>query len=225
MTHSSDPYRTGELFANNGTYEGPGALTSPIFVRDFVPAAIGLTSVAAAQAVAGAANLTLNGTLVTAGVATNDFARAISILSTDAVDTTQIATVYGTDTYGIAMREAITFNGTTRVTGKKAFKTVTRVAISAVMTGNASVGNSDVFGITYRVDSRNYVQTAYNGAQVTTGTLVVADTATATATTGDVRGTYLVPSASDGSKRLTMWIFVKDPNTLTGLMGVTQYNG
>lgn len=222
MTHFSDGVRAGRNFANNGTASQPGVYMSPINVYDVVPIALSATAVAAAQAVAAAGNLTINGASAASGVATFAVARAVSIVSTGAGDTTQVATVTGTDVYGLPLSEAITFNGTTTVNGKKAFLTVTRVAISAALAGNASVGSTDIFGLPIRANSRNYVQTAWNGAFVTTGTFTAADATTATTTTGDVRGTYLVPDASNGTKRLTLWVFVADDDTQTGLYGVTQ---
>jgi hypothetical protein len=221
MTHFSDGVRAGRNFANNGTASEPGVFMSPINVYDIVPVAFSATAVAAAQAVAGAGNLTINGASATGGVATFDVPRTVSIVSTGA-DTTQIATVTGTDAYGIAMSEAITFNSTTTVTGQKAFKTVTRVAISAALAGNGSVGSTDVFGLPYRANTRNYVLTAWNGAFVTTGTFAGADATVATTTTDDVRGTYAVPDAANGTKRLTLWVTIIDDDTQTGLYGVTQ---
>lgn len=223
MTHFSDGVRAGRNFVNNGTASQPGVFMSPINVYDIVPAVLSATAVASAQAVATAGNLLINGGSATAGVATLDVPRCVSIVSSNAGDTTQVATVTGTDTYGIPTSEAITFNGVTTVGGQKAFKTVTRVAISASLTGNASVGSTDILGLPIRANTRNYVLTAWNGAFVTTGTFAAADATTpATTTTNDVRGTYLVPDASDGTKRLTLWVFVFDDDTQTGLYGVTQ---
>lgn len=223
MTHFSDGVRAGRNFANNGTASEPGVFMSPINVYDVVPVALSATAVAAAQAVAGAGNLTINGASATGGVATLDVPRAVSIVSSNAGDTTQTATVTGTDAYGLAVSEAITFNGTSTVSGKKAFKTVTRVAISAALTGNGSVGSTDIFGLPIRANSRNYVLTAWNGAFVTTGTFAAAvTTSPATTTTGDVRGTFAPADAADAAKRLTLWVFVFDDDTQTGLYGVTQ---
>ena len=223
MTHFSDGVRVGRYFGLNGTANIPGVPMSPIFIYDIVPVALDADGIAQAQAVAGAGNLTLNGALASGGVVVLDVPRTVEIDSSNAGDTTQTATVFGTDAYGNAMTETIAFNGTTAVAGQKAFKTVTRVAVSAVMAGNANVGTTDVFGLPYRVDSRNYVQTAWNGAFVTTGTFAAADvTSPATATTNDVRGTYAVPDAADGTKRLTVWMYIEDADTVTGLYGVTQ---
>ena len=99
---------------------------------------------------------------------------------------------------------------------------MTRVAISAALTGNGSVGSTDVFGLPYRANTRNYVLTAWNGAFVTTGTFAGADATAATTTTDDVRGTYAVPDAANGTKRLTLWVTIVDDDTQTGLYGVTQ---
>lgn len=223
MTHFSDGVRVGDNFNNNGTASLPGTATSPIYVYSIVPATMATNNIATAQAVAAAGNLTIAGTLASAGVATLDVPRIVRVTSSDAGDTTQTATVYGTDVYGISMSEVISFAGAATISGKKAFKTVTRIAISAALAGNASAGTGDTFGIPYVATSRNYVLTAYNGGFVTTGTFTGGDTTSpATTSTGDVRGTYSVPSASDGSKILTMWIYVVNPDTQTGLYGVTQ---
>jgi len=225
-THFGGPIRVGDA-VGKGTSKGSfGSLTSDVYVYRIVPTAIVATGVAAAQAVAGAGNLTINGTLATGGVATLDVPRAVSILSTNAGDTTQTATVYGTDGYGVPTVETIAFNGTTGVSGKKAFKTVTRVAISAVMTGNATVATTDVFGLPYRADDRGTILTAWASAFVTTGTFAAAvTTSPATATTGDVRGTYNVPSAADAAKILYVWQFIADNDTNNGLYGVDQFGG
>lgn len=220
MTHFSDRVRSGAVFP---TFAEPGVTMSPIFVYDVVPVALDVDGIAAAQAVAGAGNLTLNGALASGGTVTLDVPRAVEIDSSDAGDTTQTATVYGTDAYGQPMTETIAFNGTTAVSGQKAFKKVTRVAISAATAGNVTCGTTDILGLPYRCDVRGYVQTSWNGAFVTTGTFAGADaTSPATATTNDVRGTFTPPDAADGSKRLVAWLYIEDPDTQTGLYGVTQ---
>lgn len=225
-THFGAPIRTGSALGKGSARGNFGGETSPINVYFITPITLSATAVAAAQAVAGAGNLTINGASATGGVATLDVARAVRILSTDAGDTTQTATVYGTGIYGVPLAETIAFNGTTIVSGKKAFKTITRVAISAVMTGNASVGSTDIFGLPYRTNNRGSVLTAWNSAFVTTGTYVAAvTTSPATATTGDVRGTYLVPDAADGTKTLKAWLWLEDVDSSTGLYGVDQYGG
>lgn len=100
------------------------------------------TALAAAQAVAAAGNLTLNGTLIVAGAYTSTGARRMVAVSTDAGDTTQTVTFYGTNRDGATISEVVTLNGVTIVTSKLDFLTVTRVAVSAATTGNLTAGTS-----------------------------------------------------------------------------------
>jgi len=219
MTHFSDGVRAGRNFANNGTANQPGVFMSPINVYDVVPATLDADGICAQQTLAAAGNATLNGALASGGTVTLDVPRNVVVDAAGAA--TAVLTITGTDVYGIPMSEAITLNGTTAVAGKKAFKTITRVAASAAAT-DFFVGTGDVFGLPIDANSRNYVLTAWNGAFVTTGTFVAADATAATTTTGDVRGTFAPADAADGTKRLTLWVFVFDDDTQTGLYGVAQ---
>lgn len=220
MTHFSDGVRAGRNFANNGTANQPGVYMSPINVYDIVPVALDADGICAQQTLGAAGNASLNGALASGGTVTLDVPRNVVVDAAGAA--TAVLTIYGTDAYGISMSEAITLNGTTAVAGKKAFKTITRVAASAAAT-DFFVGTGDVFGLPFRADSRNYCLTAWNGAFVTTGTFVAAvTTSPATTTTGDVRGTFAPADAADGSKQLTVWMYIENPDTVTGLYGVTQ---
>ena len=220
MTHFSDGVRAGRNFANNGTASEPGVAMSPINVYDVVPVALDTDGICAQQTLAGAGSALINGALASSGTVTLDVPRNVIVDAAGAA--TAVLTVTGTDVYGIPMSEAITLNGATAVSGKKAFKTITSVAASAAAT-NFFVGTGDVFGLPIRADSRNYVQTAWGGAFVTTGTFTAAvATSPATTTTGDVRGTFAPADAADASKRLTLYVFVADDDTQTGLYGVTQ---
>ena len=190
-------------------YEGVGPL-GRVYIYDIVPATISATAVCAAQAVAAAGNATINGTSATSGVATFNCARNVSIVSSSASDTAQTVTVTGTDIWGQAQTSLLTINGTTTVNGLKAFKTITRVAVSAVFVGNLSVGMGDSFGLPYRVTDAGYLtRTGWAGAVAdNAGTFTAADTTSpATVSTGDVRGTFLpATSASNGTRRLVIGI-------------------
>lgn len=220
MTHFSDGVRVGRSFSLNGAAPIPGVPISPMFVYDVIPVALVATGICAQQTLAGAGNALLNGSLASAGVVTLDVPRNVIVDAAGVA--TAVLTITGADVYGVPMSEAITLNGTTAVAGKKAFKTITRVAASAAAT-DFFVGTGDVFGLPFRADSRNYCMTAWNGAFVTTGTFVAAVTTDpATTTTGDVRGTYAVPDAADGLKQLTVWMYIENPDSSTGLYGVMQ---
>lgn len=216
-------------------WAGPGAVFAGVgplgrvYIFDILPATLSATAVCAAQAVAGAGAATINGASATGGVATFDYARTVSAKSSNAGDTTQTVTVTGTDYWGQAQTETITLNGTSTVDGLKAFKTITAVAVSAALTGNLSVGNGDSFGLPYRVNDAGYLlRTGWAGAVAdNAGTFTAADaTSPATATTGDVRGTYKPSSAANGSRRLVIAIGLTaiqaGPNaTQAGAVGVT----
>ena len=236
MTQFSDDLWLGSALGPQlNSYAGPGAVFSGVgplgrvFIWDIVPEAKSATAVCAAQAIAAAGAALVDGASATGGVATFDYARTINVDSTDAGDTTQTVTVTGTDYWGQAQTEAIALNGTTAVAGQKAFKTITAVAVSALLTGDLTVGNEDVFGLPYRVTDAGYlVRVGWaNALADNAGTFAAADTTSpATTTTNDVRGTFAPSSAADGSRRLVIAIGLTGlqagPNaTQTAAIGVT----
>lgn len=152
---------------------------------------------------------------------TQGLCRALEYKSSNAGDTTQTITTRGYDIYTQPMSETVTLNGTSVVTGKKAFKYIASVTASAVMTGNLSVGTSDTFGINMRSDFWEYMQVYMAGAFVSANTgWTAGDQAVVLATTGDVRGTYLVQTASDGTRRLAMFMTLP----LYNVIGATVAN-
>lgn len=235
MTQFSDDLWLGSALGPQlNSYAGPGAVYSGVgplgrtYIFDAVPATKSATAVCAAQAKAAAGNLTINGASASGGVATFDYARAVNVDTTDIANTTQVVTITGTDYYGQAQTEDIACNGTTLVAGTKAFKTVTAVYVDDAITGTILIGNEDTFGLPYRVTDAGYLfRIGWAGAVADdAGTFVAADTATATATTGDVRGTYTPSSAANGSRRLVIGIALTGsqagPNaTQTAAVGVT----
>lgn len=159
---------------------------------------------------------------------TKTLARNIQIASAGN-DSGATFTVAGYDVYGYPMTEAITGANAGTAVGKKAFKFVASVTPSGTLSGsNASVGQGDTYGFPLRADTFGYVDVIWNNALVaatSTGTFTFADTTSpATTTTGDVRGTYLVASASNNTKRLqiAMAVSTANCNISTGLVGVTQ---
>jgi len=84
-------------------------------------------------------------------------------------------------------------------------------------------------GCPVRVPNIGYVASvkSNNTLAQDTGTFVAADTATATTTTGDVRGTYTPATASNGIVRTVVGILlpaiaVGPSATRVGALGVTQ---
>lgn len=157
----------------------------------------------------------INGALASGGVATFDRPRNVVAAWTG----TAVMTVTGTDEYGETVVES-SASGTS-LTGKKAFKTVTDVSVSADVT-LATVGSGDVLGLPVALPQKGLVvREMEDGAAPTAGTIVAAVRSTATATTGDVRGTYDPNSACDGSKAFELLALLPDPTD----KGVPQYAG
>ena len=235
MTQFSDDLWIGVATGPQlNSYAGPGAVFAGVgplgrvYIFDIVPAALSATAVCAAQAAAAAGYLTINGASASGGVATFDVARTVSVDTSNIANTTQTVTITGTDYWGQTQTEAIACNGTTQVNGDKAFKTITAVYVDDAITGTIFLGNNDAFGLPYRVTDAGYLlRTGWAGAVAdNAGTFVAADTATATATTGDVRGLYAPTTAADGARRLVIAIGLTGiqagPNaTQTGAVGVT----
>jgi hypothetical protein len=157
---------------------------------------------------------------------TKAIARAVAIASIGN-DSAATFTVAGYDLYGYPQTETITGASGATATGKKAFKFITSITPAGTLSGsNASAGQSDVYGLPFFASRFGaYTTFFWNSAGITAITGFVAGDATtpATATTGDVRGTYAVQSASDGTKRLQMVLTPAVANCLTsiGLFGVT----
>lgn len=237
----SDDIYLGPALAGGALSAGPSPMElgvgpmGRVYIFDVVPLTLQTSGLATAQAVGAAGNLTLTaGTGVTTSTARGvteyvlDCARVVSVVSSNAGDTTQTATFYGYDIYGQPMSQVKTLNGTTRVPTTKAFKSIYRVAISAATTGNISVGYDDTIGLPVRLLSKDYITFNYNATVGLLSAVTVADqTSPATTSTTDVRGLIALASASDGSKRLVAFIALPaiacGPNaTRVGAYGVTQ---
>lgn len=152
-------------------------------------------------------------------------ARAVSItgLSSGVGGT---VTVKGLDLYGNLQTDTVTLAaGANTVNTLKAFKAITAVTPNFTDTINVAVGTADVFGFPGRADIFADVLVYWNNALITANTgFVAADTTSpATALTGDVRGSYAVQSASDGTKRLQVFWKPRIANiaSVIGLFGVT----
>lgn len=162
----------------------------------------------------------LNGALVSGGVGTFDVPRNIVVDSGGA--DTAVLTFTGTDVFGETIVESITLNGTTAVGGKKAFKTVTAISSSGAIANGAFAGPGDVLGLPVFLESAAHViGEIEDGAVPTAGTAVGGVSTAATATTGDVRGTYDPNSACDGSKVFELLVLCKSKS----YKGVAQYAG
>ena len=210
-----------------------------VYVWDAVPQALVANNIAASQTPAASGALTLTaGTSVKSVVNASgstvlqlDCPRAVSVTTGTGSPTSRNFTVSGYDIYGQAMSEVIASSATqsTAVNGKKAFYQISSISVSGGTVVAITVGTTDILGCPVRILDLGYiVHAGYNNTLAdNAGTAVAADTATATTTTGDVRGTFVPSSATNGIKRLVMTIALPaiavGPNaTRTGAFGVTQ---
>jgi hypothetical protein len=207
-----------------------------IFVYDIVPVTLGAALLAALQTLGGAGNFVLTaGAGVTTEVVNGetrfvlDVPRSVSFTSAGNISAVTM-TVRGYDIYGFPMTQTLAGPNANTVNTLKAFKKITTISAGAAVATNTSIGIGDVFGMPVRVPDIGYFQSVKWAQTLAAdaGTAVAAvATSPSTAALGDVRGTYLPSSASNGTRRLVVSIFVpalgSGPNaTRVGAFGVTQ---
>ncbi len=207
------------------------------FMWDVIPQALVANNIAASQTPAAAGALTLTaGTSVKSVTNTYgqtvlqlDCARAVSITLVTG-GTPRAYTVSGYDYYGQPMTEQITTVAAATTSGKKAFYQILSVTgAGGGSTTAVTVGTTDILGLPVRVVDAGYLVGLgwANASTRATVTFAQADTATATNITGDVRGTVVPSSSTNGTSRLVVTIgcnaIMVGPNaTRTGALGVTQ---
>jgi len=228
---------------NNIAFDNPAPMSlgvgpvGRVYIFDVVPQPAVANNIATAATVTSAYTLTA-GTNVKSVTLTNgstglqlDVPRAVSVTIGAGTIADRNVTINGFDYYGQAMSEVIATGTTqsTAVNGKKAFYIVTSATVSGAVGATTALGTTDVIGLPVRVFDAGYIINAKfnNTLAANAGTFVAAATATATTTTGDVRGTFDPDGACDGIKRLVISIALPaiavGPNaTRVGALGVTQ---
>lgn len=208
-----------------------------IYVWDTVPLTKATNNIATASAYTSAITLTA-GTGTTSVVLNNgstvvqlDVPRAVGVTIGAGTITNRNVTITGYDYYGQSMSEVIATGTTqsTTVNGKKAFFQILSATVSGAVGATIALGTTDILGCPVKIANLGYIantgwdNTLGNDA----GTAVAAVTTTATTTTGDVRGTYVPSSATNGTKRLVIGVLLPalavGPNaTRAGALGVNQ---
>lgn len=242
MTHFSDTIRNGAAGIAPDTRQTPGTLsgapgvgTTPIYVYTVVPNTASTSAIVTTISSAGGA-LTLT---AGAGVTTSSItistgtqtvldlgvARAVTISGVTGVTVTNF-TINGYDHYQVPMSQTLSGpNGNATVTTTKTFRYIASVTAAGATGSGITVGTADVFGFRHRVNNFGEVILNWGNTGITASTGFVAAVATdpATATTGDIRGTYAPTSAADGARKLSVWIASTSTDTVTQAYGVAQY--
>jgi hypothetical protein len=101
-------------------------------------------------------------------------------------------TVSGWDIYGFPMTETITGANAGTANGAKAWKYISGITHTGSVAGTLTIGTQDVIGLPFQALRFGRSAINYNNAWITanTGFTAAVTTSPATATTGDVRGTY-----------------------------------
>lgn len=222
----TDNLRTGNAVNANRTKGGiplAGEEAQAVLVLSLgAPIAADDDGICAQQTAGAAGDLTINGALASGGAVVLDVPRGVQVDAAGAA--TAVVTIYGTDVHGASLRENITLNGTTAVLGVKAFKTITRVAVSAAAT-DVFVGTTSKLGLPYRPVVGGFIRGILNENTADAGTYVAPSRVTATATTVDVRGTYAPAGTLNGTNVYKVAIAVQNGPTDADAFGVAQFNG
>lgn len=180
---------------------------------------IDLGSPVASSAVALFAAATLGAagaiTLLAAG-RTFDVPRNVIITSVGN-DSARTFVITGLDEYGQLVIENLPGANAAVAAGKKAFKSITSITIDGASAGNVSIGFGNVLGLPVVVDAAwRILREVLDNATATAGTFVgaLAPQTRSTATTADVRGTYVPNSAPDGSRAYAILAALDDPAAL-----------
>ena len=145
---------------------------------------------------------------------TKALARGIAVTAANGATVTGTITIRGYDLYGYPMTETITPVANSQVSGKKAWKYIASATPNYSDTSLYSVDTIDLYGFAMATTSFAYVQifsgnpaTPANNPVTSAPGFVGAVATTATAITGDVRGTInSTMLTADGTKRLTMYV-------------------
>lgn len=237
MGHSSDVVRSGAANYPGTNHIIPtvteyGAPIANISRYSIVPLAITADNIVASAIINGAATLAA-GTGVTSSttaipgqtVLVLDVPRAVTVTGTGAGVTAVAFTIVGYDVYKQPM--TATFTGPAdgaATTSLKAFKYIQSITSAATTTVAVTIGTSDVMGLPYVVsfwDDIVGITAAGTKLTASTGFVAAVTTNPNTAALGDVRGTYALQTASNGTRRYTFYINVVDSDTTNGMYGVT----
>ena len=220
---------------NEGAYFTGIGPVGRVYTYDIVPLTLNTAAYGALQTPSTGAIVLSAGTGVTSATVSGtavyqaDVPRIVTI-SSAGNDTGITFTVSGYDWYGATMTQTVTGVSAATVSTTKAFYQVKAVAHTGSVASTVTVGTGDAYGLPFFLKDRGYiVSVGWGGtaAQSAVSAVVGVTTSPATAFTGDVRGTYQVGSASNGTNRLVFTAAiganqVGPAASTVSVLGVTQ---
>lgn len=155
-------------------------------------------------------------------VSTQPFGEVISLVT--GVGETSVVTITGKDYLGQKMVEKITLNGTTAVSGKKAFKVIEAIETAAAVGEDVDLVTTCVVGLQFTAVSKDFI--VKNGAADATAS-VTAGAFTQNATSADPRGVLSIAHASTDDEIDCVYNTTDYVNASGngGLFGVPHYAG
>lgn len=215
-------------FTNDiGDANRKGVFWTPLFTRDYgVAAALATTNIVSGSSVTTAGSISMNGSLVSGGVADLTIPRTLHITSTSDLSAIQM-TITGTREYGVPQTETILLPNVTSVETQKTFLTVSGISIDSAhgtATTLVNVGIDNAFGLPYYASSlSSIVACTVSGRSATTLTFTAAFAATgvATATTADTCGKVKFGLVPDAAGTYSITVVVPLSKDVTKVFGAT----
>lgn len=180
----------------------------PVRINYGTPVPADTDGVALAQTRASAGPLNLNGVTASAGVATLDAPRVVTVTSAGNLSGVTF-TIKGTDVRGRNIVHQMAGPNNSTVATTKTFKTVTEVSVSASMGGaNAEVGFGNTFGSPVFLPSGEFVWKGLSDGVNDALTVVAGVMGEQTYTSGDAFGRITFTANPNGTRVLEAIAFV-----------------
>lgn len=228
VSHADELYRGGVYY--NKFHVGELAARRGVKLSHIMQLDLGTPTTAVTTGVVQTLALATDATTGTSISVSLDVPRTLSVQASHTEAISVPITIRGTDVYGDDVVEQIstlTTVATNTAFGKKAFKTITNVvAGSATTTGNISIGFTNTLGLPVRVKRLADIFAPTMDGVVATGTFTVG-AVTATATSGDIRGTWQPNTVPNNVRHYVVRVCL-DHNGVRNkddVFGIDQYTG
>jgi hypothetical protein len=183
------------------------------------PLTLSANGITTVQLMGAAGNLPLSAAVN--GVFRLDVPRIVTLTVATTDHSARTFTIFGTDQYGMPMRQNLAGPNNSTVSTTRAFSTVTQVAVDgALATNGVSVGWGNTYGLPFRLARLGHVISGDLDGAANAPTAIAGLNVRPTATNGDVRGTVSMATAADGTRTFSVLVFGDASDR-----GFPQFNG